>query len=272
MIVKAPAKINIGLNIVNKRDDGYHDLETLFYPIEKLFDVLTIEENNSLEIISNSEELTNVEDNLIFKAVKLLENITREKINVKIILEKNIPIGGGLGGGSSDAAATLKGVNKLLELNLPTEELKTLALKLGSDVPFFIEGKPAFGFSRGEILEETGLQLNAPILLVNPSLHISTAKAFSAISPKQPEERIKEIISGNPEPKSWQNKITNDFEPWAFSEFPVLKEIKEALYAGGADFALMSGTGATLYGIFPDEEKALRTNELLKKKFLTVIA
>ncbi len=269
--IKSVAKINIGLNVVRKREDGFHDLETFFYPLEKLHDVITIEENSTLEIITDSPALKNHQENLIYKAVKLLEKHSDKEIKVKITLEKNIPIGGGLGGGSSNAAATLVSVNKLLNLNFSTQQLEEIALLLGSDVPFFVKSKPALGFSRGEVLEEFELHLKKPILLVNPNIHISTADAFASIIPKKPPTSIKEILTAFPNPVDWEGKITNDFEQTVFPKFPILQEIKSKLYKYGALFALMSGTGATVYGIFNDQETATEAQKAFGKKFWTKI-
>ncbi len=271
MKVKAPAKINIGLNIVRKRQDGYHDLETLFYPLKNLYDVILIEESKSLEIFTDSSVLKTREDNLIYGAVKLLSEEIGKEINVKINLEKNIPIGGGLGGGSSDAAATLIATNKFLNLGISLSRLAELALQLGSDVPFFLEAQPAFGFSRGEILQKARITIDLPILLVNPNIHISTSEAFSKITPLKPEQSLKNIISGFPHPNFWKGRITNDFENILFDEFPILKNIKSQLYASGALFALMSGTGSTVYGIFNDKGNAVHAQQKFSNHYWTKI-
>ena len=178
-IIKAHAKINIGLNIVSKRDDDFHNLETIFYPIYDLYDELIFEDSNEFQFISDQQF-----DNIIVKVVDLLEKHTKRKISIKITLKKNIPIGAGLGGGSSDAAAVLKTLNDLYELNLGENKLKEIALELGSDVPFFLKGKPAIGKSRGEDLSLLDLNIEHPILLVNPGINISTKEAFSQIIPR----------------------------------------------------------------------------------------
>ncbi len=271
MTIKAKAKINIGLNVIRKRDDGYHDLETFFYPLANLYDIIEIEKSDKFTIDVNPPIDLPTKDNLIFRAVKHLEKITGEKINVKIKLKKNIPIGGGLGGGSSDAAATLKAVNLLFKLNLPTKELKKIALLLGSDVPFFIEEKPAFGFSRGEVLEYFSLSVDYPILLVNPQIHISTSETFSKIKPGPAPISIKEILQQYPAPSDWRGKIKNDFEEVIFPRYPLLQKIKENLYESGAVFALMSGTGSTLYGIFESRNDALKAKEIFSENFFVKI-
>ena len=182
--IKAPAKINIGLNIVEKRKDGYHNLETFFYPICDLFDVLTFEQSDDFSFNCDVDELNSLEDNLVVKAKTLLEDETNKKLNIKINLQKNIPIGAGLGGGSSDAAATLISLNEMFTLNIPYDRLLELALQLGSDVPFFLKAKPAIGKSRGEILAIKEFEIPKYILLVNPRIHISTKEAFANITPQ----------------------------------------------------------------------------------------
>jgi 4-diphosphocytidyl-2-C-methyl-D-erythritol kinase len=270
--IKAPAKINIGLNIVRKREDGYHDLETLFYPLNNLCDAILIEESNSLEILTDSPALKKQEDNLIYKAVKLLSKEIGNEIKVKITLEKNIPIGAGLGGGSSDAAATLKALNELFELKIPKERLLKLALRLGSDVPFFIDAKPAFGFSRGEVLIPFKLKIPYPILIVYPNIHVSTKEAFGNIKPQVPKTTIKEIIETYKfSPDVWREKIRNDFEKTVFKVHPLIKGIKELMLSAGALFAQMTGSGSTVYGIFDKAEKALEVKEKLGKEYFTFV-
>jgi len=244
-IIKANAKINIGLNIVSKRKDGFHDLETIFYPICDLNDVLTFEESNKFQFISDQNF-----DNIIVKAVKLLERNTKRNISVKITLKKRIPIGSGLGGGSSDAAATIKNLNDIYMLNLGDKEMNEIALELGSDVPFFLNDKPAIGKSRGEDLTLLDLNINHPILLINPGIQLSTGEAFSQIVPKASEFDYKDI--GNIPINDYHNFIVNDFEKSIFERYPEIENIKKSLYSGGALFASMSGTGSTVYGFFED--------------------
>ena len=182
-----------------------------------------------------------------------------EKI-ATIDLEKHIPIGAGLGGGSSNAAGALIGLNELYNLGIDFEKLMNMALELGSDVPFFLESKPSIGRSRGEILEQIDFVLNRPILIINPGLFISTKEAFRKIIPKATKCDYNKIFSQKYDPDLFRKTITNDFEEYVFSEFPEVKEIKKKLYDIGAEFALMTGTGSTVFGIFSnldDAENAL---------------
>lgn len=265
IIIKAPAKINIGLNIVSKRDDGFHNLETLFYPIYDLYDELIFEDFDRFEF---NNELSF--ENIIVKAVKLLEKHTKKNIPIKITLKKNIPIGAGLGGGSSDAAAVLKTINEILELNLSKIELAVIALDLGSDVPFFLKGKSAVGKSRGEILTDVNLNIGYPILLVNPGIHVSTKEAFSQINPSPAEFNYDEIVKIPVQ--DYRNYIINDFEQSVFKMHPEIESIKKTLYSAGAMFALMSGSGSTIYGIFEDIDNAKNASEQFPENYFTFIS
>lgn len=267
--IKAPAKINIGLNIISKRDDGFHNLETVFYQIKDLFDVLTIEKSDNFELILIDENEDLGKDNIISKAVQLLEEKTSVKITPKISLKKNIPIGAGLGGGSSDAASTLKAINELYKLELSFEELKSIALKLGSDVPLFLCDYPTIGKSRGELLEKVDIKIDYPILLVNPKIHISTKDAFSNIIPKANLFNYSNIQ--NEKISDWKSKLTNDFEVSVFKIFPEIEEIKNKLYQNGAVFSLMSGSGSTVYAIFDSLENANLAAKLFPKQYFTFV-
>ncbi len=249
MLLKANAKLNIGLNIIRKREDGFHDLETLFYPIYGLYDEILIERSSNFKFSSNIKEF-NDSDNIIIKVVNVLEDFTGEKINVSIELNKKIPMGAGLGGGSSDAAFVLKGINNLLNLNIPENELLNLALKLGSDVPFFLVNKPAIGKGRGEILTPVRLDLSGfYITIVNPGIHVSTKEAFSKITPSLPNIRIEEVIAHKRPFEEWNYLISNDFEPVVFGMHPEIEEIKMKMIELGSIFCSMSGTGSTVFSI-----------------------
>ena len=253
MIVFPNCKINLGLNILRKREDRFHDLETVFYPIHF---------TDALEIIPNPDSQAETEftitglkvdgpaaDNLCVKAYQLLKKDFPQLPAVKIHLHKTIPTGAGLGGGSADAAFMLKLLNEKFKLNLSTPELLNYSLQLGSDCPFFILNKPCFATGRGEKLEEIQLDLSAyKIMLINPHIHINTGWAFSQISPSLPKKTVKEIIS---QPVStWKYELENDFEKAVFKAHPQLKSIKEDLYNQGAVYAAMSGSGSTVFGIF----------------------
>lgn len=268
--VKAPAKINFGLNIIRKRPDGFHDLETIFYPVN-LFDEITFKKSGNLSFSSNNRKLNSAKSNLILKAVELLEKFSGKKFNVEIKLIKRIPIGGGLGGGSSDAAATLKGINKLFNLKLSPEELNKSALELGSDVPFFIDPKPCFAESRGEILHPVNFKIKYPILIVNPGIHVSTKWAFSQIKTKKPEFSLMQINSSfqKKDLNSYRDLIKNDFEEVVFAKYPEIKKIKAVLYNCGAGFALMTGSGSTVFGIFNELVKAKEAEKEFNSKYFT---
>ncbi|MBL0183963.1 MAG: 4-(cytidine 5'-diphospho)-2-C-methyl-D-erythritol kinase [Chitinophagaceae bacterium] len=253
MIVFPNCKINLGLHILSKRDDGFHDLETVFCPINF---------TEALEVISNPASHSDTEftatglkvdgspsDNLCIKAYQLLKKDIPQLAAVKIHLHKTIPTGAGLGGGSADAAFMLKLLNDKFKLNLSTPELLNYALQLGSDCPFFIINKPCFATGRGESLEEISLDLSPyKIVLINPNLHVNTGWAFSQISPAMPKRNLKEIV-GQPI-ATWKEELKNDFEEAVSAAHPRIKLIKEYLYRQGAIYAAMSGSGSTVFGIF----------------------
>lgn len=255
--IKAPAKINIGLSILSKRSDGFHDLSTLFYPISDLFDLLIFESADKFSFECNTNSVPSDHSNLVVKAKNILEMVTEKRINVKITLNKQIPSQAGLGGGSSDAAATLISLNEMFRLGLTYEQLINLSLKLGSDVPFFIRSRPAIGTSRGEVLEYIDLEITDPILIINPRINISTKEAFQNIIPGYNSLDYRMIIKEDKLDYSMVKELVkNDFEDYVFNKYPEIGRIKESLYSFGAYFALMSGSGSTVYGIFPDNEMA----------------
>ena len=262
IVVNSPAKINLGLNLFGKRNDGFHNLETIFYPL-KLADKIHISKTDDFIFTTNNSSLSSGTSNLVIKVKDLLENFTKEKINCNIYLEKNIPIGAGLGGGSSNAAVTLKALNKLFNLNLSNKTLLELALTLGSDIPFFLNPVPSFATSRGEILKEISLKLKGYLLLVYPGVHISTKWAFENCMPKNNKIQVQRIIKKMSLDDDFSDLLTNDFEEIVFAEYPQIKEIKERLIEMGAYFTLMTGTGSSVYGIFHNKDKV----EIAKEKF-----
>jgi len=264
--INSPAKINIGLNVIEKRKDGYHNIETIFYPL-LLSDEIVFEKSDKFEIISGSDDFNNIKTNLIKSAINALEELSGEKFNLKINIIKRIPIGAGLGGGSSNAAVTLKAINLLFNLNVEYDKLFNIALKLGSDVPYFLNPQAAFGQLRGEKLTGINFSITYPILIVNPGIDISTEWAFSKISTAKPEISLKHIIdSGTFDFNRMKNEVKNDFEKVVFKEYPVIRMIKEKLYEFGAEFALMTGTGSTVFGIFLNLQKAHIAEEYFKMK------
>lgn len=255
MITFPNAKINIGLNVVSLREDGYHDLESVFYPIplEDALEIIPVEKQDSKYVFhsyGNSVE-ENDDDNLVVRAYRLLDDDFHLPA-VDISLYKHIPCGAGLGGGSADATFTLKMLNTMFNLKLSTDTLKRYALQLGADCPFFVDNKPMFAEAVGELLSPVSLSLKGyRIVVVKPNIFISTREAFSNIIPKHPEMSIRQLIM---QPiKEWKTNIKNDFEKSAFSLHAELGEIKQSLYREGAVYVSMSGSGSAIFGIFPEE-------------------
>ena len=272
LIVKAPAKINLGLNIISKRDDGFHNLETIFYPIEDLFDVLIFEKSQKSGFSSNIKISDSPSGNLILKAKKKLQELAGKELSVKIDLKKSIPLGAGLGGGSSDAANTLIALNEMFNLNIPAYKIRSIALELGSDVPFFLNPVPSFAESRGELLIPLNMQIDFPILLVNPNIHISTKEAFQNVVPD--EKHIDYLLISALSKKDFirlNNLLKNDFEKYVLKKYPVIGNIKKQLLESGAFFSLLSGTGSTVYGIFENINDAKNAKELFEKRFFTFL-
>ena len=246
------SKINLGLNIVERRADGYHNIETVFYPLT-LCDELEVLHDNSIADYSLTTKGINIdsepEKNLLIKAYRLLQNeFSISGIDVRFT--KNIPFGAGLGGGSADAAFMLKALNELFELHLTNEQLQERAAKIGADCAFFIENKPTFAQGIGNEFQPISIQLNGYyLLLVKPAIHVSTPVAYANVKPQKPNRSLKDIIENDPI-ELWEKSVRNDFEESVFAQFPTLSEIKEQLYAQGAIYAAMSGSGSSLFGIF----------------------
>jgi len=259
MIVFPNCKINLGLNVLRKRSDGFHELETVFYPLP-VHDILEIVFFNKLRgrpgipfSVSGLEIDSKKNSNLCIKALKLLKQKFPQMPSVQLHLHKIIPAGSGLGGGSSDAAFTLKVLNEIWGLNLSVEQLIKHALELGSDCPFFIINKPCFSKGRGELLEEINLDLSTyKIVLVNPGIAINTKEAFGGITPAIPDIPVKEIIKKPIE--AWKAELKNDFEQIIFPQNPAIAKIKNDLYNAGALYSSMSGSGSTVFGIFSKEQ------------------
>ncbi len=269
--VDSPAKINLGLNVIRKRSDGYHDLETIFLPL-LLSDKLSFSKSNKSSFRTNSDLLNELDDNLILKAIRVIEELTSKKFVLDISVEKSIPIGGGLGGGSSNAATTLKTINKMFELGLSYQVLSKLALELGSDVPYFLNPVPSYAEARGEILNSLNIEIPYPILIINPRIKIDTAWAFKRIKPARPVNNLRDILQKDfNDFDKWKTYIKNDFEEIVFKEFPLIEQIKQELYNQGAEFALLSGTGSTVYGIFSNLQKAHWAEEYFKQNYFTYL-
>ncbi|HOS84338.1 MAG TPA: 4-(cytidine 5'-diphospho)-2-C-methyl-D-erythritol kinase [Bacteroidales bacterium] len=252
MICFPHAKINIGLRIVEKRSDGFHNIETVFYPIHGLYDCLEIHQSQELHFTNTGLEIdAPIEKNLCVRAWHVL-NAHTPIPPIAIHLHKHIPFGAGLGGGSADAAFVLTALNSYFNLQLSIETLEQLALQLGSDCPFFIQSTPVFAEGRGEVFSPCSIKLtNYFIVLANPNIHVSTAMAYAGVSPHKRPHTMLHDLSINP--AKWKGVIENDFEASVFQQFPAIQELKETMYNLGAVYAAMSGSGSTVFGIFESE-------------------
>ncbi|MCK6616726.1 MAG: 4-(cytidine 5'-diphospho)-2-C-methyl-D-erythritol kinase [Cyclobacteriaceae bacterium] len=248
MIVFPPCKINLGLHIISKRPDGYHEIETCFYPIP-LTDVLEIIPSKEFSFSQTGVKLEGrPTDNLVVQAYQLL---SKDYVipPASIHLHKLIPAGAGLGGGSSDAAHTLNLLNEIFELGISGATLQHYAIRLGSDCSYFLNTGPMLGKGKGEMLSPVILDLKGyTLILVKPPVHISTADAYRGVTPKQPAESLKVVLESGIE--QWKNRLVNDFEFSVFARHPEIRQIEEVLYAHGAVYASMSGSGSSVYGIF----------------------
>ncbi len=295
MIKFVNAKINLGLQIVRKREDGYHDLQTVFYPVGKyagtaenpcgFCDILELSENprrrkqnydsgkiKMPEIIFTGREIDcEPEKNLVYKAAQAFCEATGcDFDSYTLQLEKHLPDGAGMGGGSADAGFTLRVLSELYSLKFPDEKIEDkmlfdIARRLGADCPFFLLNKPAYAEGIGELLEEIDLDLQGLwLVVVKPAVYISTKAAFAGVTPHKPEFNLREITSL---PLSeWKYYIKNDFETSILPQFPVIGEIKNQLYSIGALYSSMSGSGSSVFGIFSDKDKAEEAMSEIKKE------
>lgn len=248
------AKINLGLNIVGKREDGYHNLETVFYPVP-MTDILTIEKNGMPHGCRFKAEGIgiggNPDDNIVVKAYDRISDIVPLP-GVDITLTKNIPVQAGMGGGSSDCAFTITGLNSLFGLGLSDEQMRGMAAGLGADCAFFVSPSPAYATGIGEVLTPVPLNLGRYwILIVKTDVAISTKEAFSCITPAVPTRNCRDVTMSAPV-EQWKELLTNDFEKSAFRIHPIIGRIKDALYAHGAAYAAMSGSGSAVFGLFAE--------------------
>jgi 4-diphosphocytidyl-2-C-methyl-D-erythritol kinase len=269
VVVFPNCKINLGLHVVRKREDGYHDLETIFYPLP-LRDALEVvrresavakatatkpeEESRPVALhMSGLPVQGKAADNLCTKAYDLLKKDHPQLTDIDLYLHKAIPMGAGLGGGSADGAFTLQLLNEKFQLGIEREKLLDYSLQLGSDCPFFIINKPCYATGRGELLQSIQLDLSTwSFLVVHPGVHINTGWAFSQLTPAPSTHSLKEIIQ---QPvASWQSVLKNDFEAPVCKQHPELQAIKENLYKAGALYASMTGSGSCFFGIFPKDQ------------------
>lgn len=253
MILFPNCKVNLGLHVLQKRSDGFHDLETVFYPLAL---------QDAIEIVQNPQPVTDVEfassglqiegnpsDNSCVKAYRLLKNDFPLLPPVKMHLHKTIPMGAGLGGGSADGAFSLILLNRKFNLGIDDKSLMDYALQLGSDCPFFVRNTPCYATGRGEKMETVNFDLSAyKFVLVNPQIHVNTGWAFSQIKPSADRTSLKEMVSLPVE--GWKHVLQNDFEKAVFAQHPQISACKDALYEAGAVYASMTGSGSTVFGLF----------------------
>lgn len=270
--LNAPAKINWYLLVINKREDGYHNIVSLMHCID-LFDVLTFEDADTIEL--HSDLKVPVEDNLVYKAAAVVKNYTSYKRGARIKLEKEIPLTAGLGGGSSDAAYTILGLDRLWKLKLKYEEMMKLAAKIGSDVPFFLNGSLSLVEGRGDKVKQLSLESTIPLLLVKPDIPISASWAYNALVGKLTKRSVDfRIFIQTLEIKDFQSlqyMIFNDLEPQVVREYPAVEEIKTRLSENGALLSSLSGSGPTVFGVFDSEESARKASQNMGDNWCRVV-
>lgn len=259
----APAKINLGLHVLSKRDDGFHDIETVFLQIPWA-DRIAVEEANRLSLTCSTDALPTDQSNLCLQAAHRLAQAYGVEQGAKLHLEKHLPFGAGLGGGSSDAATTLRLLNELWCLNAPDEHLHQLATELGSDVPFFLGPPAAYATGRGEQLSplrdpQSGAPYRFPfvLVLVVPPVHVSTAEAYGRVRPQASGRPDLSAIVASNDLARWRTGLVNDFEMPVFKAHPEVYEAKLLLLEAGAGYASLSGSGAAVYGVFDEAKEAL---------------
>lgn len=245
------AKINLGLNVISRRSDGYHNLETVFYPV-KVNDALEVIESDTLSFETSGIEIPGfANENLCLRAYDLLKK-DFDLPPVKIHLHKQIPIGAGLGGGSSDAVFFMQIMNEKFELGLEISQMEVYARKLGADCAFFVQNKPVYAFGKGDEFEAVNFDLSTYFMvLVMPPVHVSTGEAYRGVKPNKPERSLKELIELPVE--DWKATIRNDFEESVFKNHSSIRGVKTQLYEAGALYASMSGSGSSVYGIFKEK-------------------
>lgn len=250
MVAFPPCKINLGLHIVARRADGYHDLETVFYPVPWTDVVEAIPANQFTFSSSGLEVSGDSADNLCVRAFQLLKQEFGLP-NIQLHLHKVIPMGAGLGGGSADAAYVLRLLNNLFSLNLSATQLMEYASRLGSDCAFFVQDEAMLGTGRGEKLEQVTVSLKGwHLLIVKPPVHVSTREAYAKVRPAAPVKPLRQVLALPVE--KWKDELVNDFEISVFRQFPAIAQLRDQLYTMGAVYAAMSGSGAAVYGLFED--------------------
>ncbi|MGB3542066.1 4-(cytidine 5'-diphospho)-2-C-methyl-D-erythritol kinase [Rubrivirga sp.] len=265
MIVRnAPAKVNLGLHVLRRRDDGFHDLATVFLPIGWA-DTLTAELSSRVTLATSDPALPTDESNLVVRAALALRSWAGLEVGAQFHLDKRVPYGAGLGGGSSDAAAALRLLADLWDLEVPPADLARLALDLGSDVPFFLESEPSIGLGRGERLRALeGYACPFWLVVAVPPVHVSTAEAFTGVVPRSDgrPDLAAAVVSNDLE--RWREEVTNDFQPPVEAAHPVIADVRRALEDRGAGWAALSGTGSAVVGAFEDGADARRVASSLE--------
>lgn len=260
MILHANCKINLGLDILRRREDGFHDLETVMIPVSELYDVVEVERVDGASIFEQRGLVVDcdAEQNLCMKALRLMQRLYGVG-DVRITLDKRVPFGAGLGGGSSDATAVILAVNKLFGLGLSEERLVEIAAMIGSDTAFFVRNTPQLCTGRGEKMEPIELPLQGKYLAIaKPDEGVSTKEAYAGVKPAVPQVCLNELLQRPIE--EWQGVVKNDFEPHIFVAHPAIAELKKAMLDAGAVYASMSGSGSAVFGIFDTEPQIEMTN------------
>ncbi len=271
--IKSYAKVNLSLEVLYKRKDNFHEINTIFYKT-KIHDLLHFSKSAKYEISLDKNIDIPLQSNLIYKAAQLLQSYVEKDLSCSIKVEKNIPTGGGLGGGSSNAAYTLLALNDLFDLKVSKEELSKLAAQLGSDVPFFLYDKTCVASGRGEIISEIDFEVPYHMLLINPGIHISTPEAYKSLNrnniPVKGKDYLKLLENQSVLTPELTNHFKNDFEEYVFKTFSKIYDIKNALYENDSVFALMSGSGSTVFGMFYDVDKMEKAKRLFSDCYTAV--
>ena len=261
MILHANCKINLGLDILRRREDGFHDLETVMVPVRELYDVVEVERVEGCSVFEQRGLVVdcNAEDNLCMKALRLMQRLYGVG-EAHIRLEKRVPFGAGLGGGSSDATAVILAINSLYALGLSEDELVEKAAMIGSDTAFFVRNTPQLCTGRGEKMQPIDLPLEGLYLAIaKPTEGVSTREAYAGVKPTIPQVRLAELLQRPI--GEWQECVKNDFEPHIFAAHPTIAELKQAMLDAGALYASMSGSGSAVFGLFSAEPEIELTND-----------
>jgi 4-diphosphocytidyl-2-C-methyl-D-erythritol kinase len=260
---RAYAKINLGLIVRDKRPDGFHNIETVFHTIDH-FDEIELSESTAITVTSSDPDAPGGETNIAHRAAVLLQRRCGANRGATIHLRKRIPVGAGLGGGSADAAVVLRELPKVWSVSIDDRTLRDLALELGSDVPYFLGTGSALASGRGEQLEYFHLDVPFWVLLCHPKIHVSTAWAYANITASSRQTDLRSIVlEGMSHPAGLARNLTNDFETVVFRRYPEVRRVKEQMLQGGAVFALMSGSGSSVFGLFRDEDSLRKVEHIL---------